>query len=229
MKKITYSINLLFLLSIIILDIFYIIYGGLILKSITSFLFFALGIINLIFVIKLKTGKLKFSIFLLIGLFFAMLGDILLEINFIIGAIFFAIGHLLYFTAFCYLEKFKWKDLIYGMIIFIPSMLLILLYPNFNFDGILMESLCLIYAFVISFMVGKSISIFIDKKSIDRLIILVGTILFFFSDLMLLFNVFSEVNNIFNILCLATYYPAEFLLAFSILFSNIIINKKDNL
>ena len=78
MKKITYSINLLFLLSIIILDIFYIIYGGLILKSITSFLFFTLGIINLIFVMKMKSDKLKFSIYLLIGLFFAMLGDIIL-------------------------------------------------------------------------------------------------------------------------------------------------------
>lgn len=221
MKKITYSINLLFLLAIIILDIFYIIYGGLLLKSITSFLFFTLGIINLIFVIKMKTDKLKFSIYLLIGLFFAMLGDILLEINFIIGAIFFAIGHVFYFVSFCHLNKFSWKDLIYGIVIFIPSVLVITLYPHFEFGAVMMEILCVVYALVISFMVGKAISIYVAEKSIYRLIIMIGTILFFFSDLMLLFNVFSDVGRVFSVLCLATYYPAEFLLAFSILFSTI--------
>lgn len=221
MKKITYSINLLFLLAIIILDIFYIIYGGLLLKSITSFLFFALGIINLIFVMKMKSDKLKFSIYLLIGLFFAMLGDILLEINFIIGAIFFAIGHVFYFISFCHLNKFSWKDLIYGIVIFIPSVLMITLYPHFEFGGVMMEILCIVYALVISFMVGKAISIYVSEKSMYRLIIMIGTILFFFSDLMLLFNVFSDVSRVFGVLCLATYYPAEFLLAFSILFSTI--------
>lgn len=226
MKKSAYILNSIFLLAIIILDIFYIVNGGIILKSITSACFFMLGVINLIFVLRMKTEKIKFSILLLVGLFFAMLGDILLEINFIVGAIFFAIGHIFYFISFCWLERFKWTDLIFGFVIFIPSVLVITLYPHFDFGGVVMEVLCVFYALVISLMVGKAVSTYIAKKSLSRLIIMIGTILFFFSDLMLLFNVFSFVSSAFGVLCLATYYPAEFLLAFSILFST--ISKKIN-
>lgn len=226
MKKSAYILNSIFLLAIIILDIFYIVNGGIILKSITSACFFMLGVINLIFVLRMKTEKIKFSILLLVGLFFAMLGDILLEINFIVGAIFFAIGHIFYFISFCWLERFKWTDLIFGFVIFIPSVLVITLYPHFDFGGVVMEVLCVFYALVISLMVGKAVSTYIAKKSLSRLIIMIGTILFFFSDLMLLFNVFSSVSSAFGVLCLVTYYPAEFLLAFSILFST--ISKKIN-
>ena len=226
MKKSAYILNSIFLLAIIILDIFYFVNGGIILKSITSACFFMLGVINLIFVLRMKTEKIKFSILLLVGLFFAMLGDILLEINFIVGAIFFAIGHIFYFISFCWLERFKWTDLIFGFVIFIPSVLVITLYPHFDFGGVVMEVLCVFYALVISLMVGKAVSTYIAKKSLSRLIIMIGTILFFFSDLMLLFNVFSSVSSAFGVLCLATYYPAEFLLAFSILFST--ISKKIN-
>ena len=226
MKKSAYILNSIFLLAIIILDIFYIVNGGIILKSITSACFFMLGVINLIFVLRMKTEKIKFSILLLVGLFFAMLGDILLEINFIVGAIFFAIGHIFYFISFCWLERFKWTDLIFSFVIFIPSVLVITLYPHFDFGGVVMEVLCVFYALVISLMVGKAVSTYIAKKSLYRLIIMIGTILFFFSDLMLLFNVFSSVSSAFGVLCLATYYPAEFLLAFSILFST--ISKKIN-
>ena len=55
------------------------------------------------------------------------------------------------------------------------------------------------------------------EKSTLNLIILIGSVLFFLSDFMLLFNVFSSVSAVFGILCLALYYPAEFLLAHSIL------------
>ena len=217
MKKTSLILNSIFLLAIIILDVFYIINGGILLKSVTSACFFALGVINLIFVLKMKTEKIKFSILLLVGLFFAMLGDILLEINFIVGAIFFAIGHIFYFISFCFLEKFRWIDLIYGIVIFVPSVLVITLYPHFDFGGLTMELLCVIYALVISLMVGKAIAVYVKDRAMYKLIILIGTILFFFSDLMLLFNVFSSVSEAFGVLCLATYYPAEFLLAFSIL------------
>ena len=94
MKKSALIINGLFLLAILILDICYIIFDGIALKSITSLCFFALGVINLLLAIKMKTNKLKFSILLLAGLFFAMMGDIILEIHFISGAVLFAIGHI---------------------------------------------------------------------------------------------------------------------------------------
>ena len=155
------------------------------------------------------------------GLCFACLGDIFLEIQFIDGAILFAICHVFYFFSYCKILKFKWKDLIYSAIIFVPSLCIILFAPIFNFGGVILQILCCVYAFVISIMVGKSISNFIKEKSFLNIIILIGSALFFFSDYMLLFNVFADVSRLFGILCLITYYPAEFLLAYSIL-----INKK---
>ena len=217
MKKISLY-NLIMAILLIVADIFYIITSSLLVKSIASLIFVAIGLVNLIYMITKKEKSI--SIYMLfVGLCFACLGDIFLDINscFIIGAILFAIGHIFYFISYCGIIKFKWKDLLYGALIFVPSLCIILFVPIFNFGGAVMQVLCCVYAFVISFMVGKSIANFIKEKSQLNLIILLGSALFFFSDFMLLFNVFADVSGIFRILCLATYYPAEFLLAYSIL------------
>jgi len=216
MKKIQKILNLLLLFAILIGDVFYILENTLLIKSITSAMFVILGAINLFFAIKSKTPNKKFCITMIVGLFFAMLGDILLEIEFIVGALLFAVGHIFYFIAYCFLKKFNLRDLIPGTCIFIPSLLIITLVPLFDFGGILMQIVCIFYALIISLMVGKSISNLLNKKSPLNILIVVGSILFFFSDFMLLFNVFANVSRIFGILCLATYYPAEFVLAFSI-------------
>ncbi len=218
MKKIDY-LNLIFLFSIIIGDILYMVYDALYFKAITSALFVALGIINLVYIFKLKAKNRLFPIFMLVGLIFAFLGDVILEIHFISGAILFAIGHIFFFVSYCFIKRFDWKDLIAGIIIFIPSVLLITLAPIFNFGGILMEIVCVVYALIISLMVGKAVANLIRDKSLLNVIVLIGSCLFFFSDLMLLLNVFGHLPVV-GYLCLATYYPAEFLLAFSILKSH---------
>lgn len=201
---------------LIIADIFYIIFGGLIIKSIASLIFVLIGFVNLMLLLKIKKQKHLSAYLLFIGLCFACLGDIFLEIYFISGAALFAVGHLFYFVAYCKLNIFKWKDIIYSMAIFVPSLLIILLVPIFDFGGVLMQVVCCVYALIISLMVGKAISNFVQQKSVLNLIILLGSVLFFFSDFMLLFDVFSNSSIVFGVLCLATYYPAEFLLAYSI-------------
>lgn len=45
--------------------------------------------------------------------------------------------------------------------------------------------------------------------------IVLGSILFYISDFMLLLNVFGDVPGT-SYLCLITYYPAQFILAFSL-------------
>ena len=215
-KNLAYILNAAFLILIMVGDAFYIAFDKTWVKGLTSALFVVLGAINLFFVFN-KTDKKKFAIILLIGLFFAMLGDILLEFVFIAGAGFFALGHVFFFASYCFLIELNWKDFIYGLIIFIPSVLLITLAPIFNFDGILMEIVCVVYALIISLMVGKAVSNFVQQKSVLNLIILIGSALFFFSDLMLLLNKFYSYSIVTSLLCLLTYYPAEFLLANSIL------------
>ena len=216
MKKIQKIINILLAVAILVGDVLYITTDHLLAKSLTSFLFVALGVVNLVFAIKEKTPAKKFCIIMVIGLFFAMLGDIILEIEFIVGALLFATGHIFYFVAYCTLQKFEVKNLIASAIIFVPATLLITLAPIFDFGGILMEIVCVFYALIISIMVGKSISNYIKNKSWLNLVIMVGSILFMFSDIMLLFNVFADISSVFGILCLSTYYPAEILLAFAI-------------
>lgn len=209
-------LNILLILSCLTLGTCFVIYGGIIFKSLASACFVAVGLVNLICAIKNKSFNLKFCIVMLIGLVFAMLGDIVLYVHFIAGAVLFAIGHVFFFVAYCFLQKFKWIDLIIGASIAIISVLIVTLVPTFEFGGTVMELLCSIYAVIISFMVGKALSNLIRMPNILNLIILLGSALFFLSDLMLLIYVFGGNQIVFDIICLATYYPAECLLAYSL-------------
>jgi len=209
-------LNIILILAVIVGDIFYLKQGSFWIKSITSVGFVAIGILNLVYAVLNKTSNLKFCILMIIGLVFAMLGDIILEIHFIAGAALFAVGHIFYFIAYCFIIKFKWTDLIASAFIFVPAVLFITLAKIFDFGGVLMEIVCIIYALIISLMVGKAITNFIRQRNVLNLIIMLGSILFCVSDLMLLVNVFADIHLVFGILCLTTYYPAECLLAYSL-------------
>lgn len=216
MKKINiFNVSMAILLAIA--DVIFILFGSLLTKTIASLIFVVIGFVNLIYLLKIKKEKYLSAYLLFIGLCFACLGDIFLEIQFIIGAVLFAVGHVFYFISYCQLSKFKWKDIFYSALIFVPSLCVIFFVPIFDFGGVTLQILCCFYALVISIMVGKAIANFIKEKSTLNLIILIGSTLFFFSDFMLLFSVFASVSNVFLVLCLSTYYPAEFLLSYSIL------------
>ncbi len=216
-KSITLS-NIIMFMLIAVGDAVYILTDALLAKAVTSALFVILGLINAIYSYsEIRTNR-KFMYLLLAGLFSAFLGDVLLEIQFVVGAGLFAVGHVFFFISYLTLEKFNWKDLIPGAIVFVPVLCLIVFAPIFNFGGALMEIVAVVYALIISLMVGKAISNLIRKKSGLNIMLVVGSALFFFSDFMLLFNVFAHVP-VTSILCLVTYYPAEILLACSILFA----------
>ncbi len=217
MKKLFFVLNLILAGGVVASDVCYILYGGLWLKSITSALFVLIGALNLCFAIKTKSKHLKFSIIMTIGLVFAMAGDIVLNIYFIGGAALFAIGHIIFFLAYCSAIEFSWVDIIAGCCLFIPSLIVLVGLPLFDFGGALMQIVCIVYALIICLMVGKATINLTKQVNLSNIFILVGSVLFFFSDLMLLFDVFGkDVSAIFGILCLATYYPAEILLGYSI-------------
>lgn len=219
-KRLGYIVNAIFLGLIVVADICYMTVScsSYITKTIASALFVACGVFNFIYCRKENSSKqIKlFSLFMLIGLVFAMAGDIFLIDFFVLGAGLFGLGHVFFFISYCFIKKINYKDFIFGAAIFIIAMLIIELYPKFQFNG--MKALVIVYALVISLMLGKAISNLVcDKENkLNNALILVGAGLFFFSDLMLLFHVFGTKELIFDIFCLVTYYPAEFLLAFSI-------------
>ena len=53
-----------------------------------------------------------------------------------------------------------------------------------------------------------------ENNPLNKLIV-IGSILFFISDFMLMLDVFGNISEA-GYLCLGTYYPAQFLLAFSL-------------
>ncbi len=225
MKKSVFILNIILSLAVVAGDVCYMLFGGLWLKSITSAGFVLIGIINLIYALQnRKTANMKYTITMLIGLIFAMCGDIVLNVNFIGGAILFAVGHIFFFFAYTFIRKFEAPDIVIGICVFFVAAIVILFLPIFDFGGILMQIVCLVYALIISLMVGKAFANLAHKRDITNFIIIIGSVLFFFSDFMLLLDNFAGLGAIAGILCLATYYPAECLLAHSIFQAN---NKKE--
>lgn len=224
-------VNTIFFLLISIANYNYIVLdvSSYITKSIASILFVLCGLFNLVYSLCLnKKEFLKFSIIMVTGLVFACIGDILLIDYFVFGAISFAIGHVFYFIAFTKISKINIRDFIIGGIIFVVGLLIIIIYP-FNFNGML--PLVIVYALIISMMLGKAISNVFDKNtnSILNIIITIGAFLFFFSDLMLVFDIWGGGSIIFDYLCLGTYYPAEFVLGFSIFLGSFIFKDTNKL
>lgn len=214
MKKKFIIANLIMLLLILSLDICYMINGGLFIKGITSSIFVITGIINIIYCINNKIN-LEYPKKMIYALICTMIADVLLGINFYIGTITFAIGHILYFRSYSKLIKKNRDDFKIGILISVISLIIILSLPFLNFESIIMKCVCSTYAIIISFMIGKAISNLIKENNVTNRIITIGSILFFISDFMLMLDVFGGIS-VTSYLCLATYYPAQFILAFSI-------------
>lgn len=214
-NKLYFILNMALMLFVSIFADLYQREGSIWFKTLASLGFVALGVVNLVYAIKNK-HNLNFGITMVVGLFMAMLGDVLLEIEFLVGAIFFAIGHVVFIVAYFLHQKFHWLDVVIGGIIAVASALIVLLLPIFNFDG-LFKIIIVIYAIIISFMLGKAISNFARNRSFSNLLIGLGSLLFFVSDLMLLLGSFGGIDV--SCMCLATYYPAEVILALSIMFT----------
>ena len=214
MKKLLMIANAITLTLMLIFDLCYMLQGGLVLKSIASLMFVLTGAVNFIYCTKKKVD-LKFPIWMMVALVCAMLGDILLNINFYIGAATFAVGHVFYFVSYCMLEKINRRDLLCGCLISVFAISIILFTPFLDFGSPLMQGVCCTYAVIISFMVGKAVSNLLEEKSRLHMILVIGSILFFFSDCMLMLKMFGDMP-VATYLCLGTYYPAQFILAYSL-------------
>ena len=122
MKKLIVFLNLIVLAAIITLDVLLILHPSLTLKSVTSACFVLGGIINAAYALKAGSNK-KFTVFMLIGLVFAMVGDILNyntdDLYFISGTAFFALAHVFYIIAYYFLLRFRITDIIIAVCIFI--------------------------------------------------------------------------------------------------------------
>lgn len=214
-------INLLMIIYVVLAGLCYGLSGGnLVIKTLASLGFVLQGLINVIYGYRNGCERRTFSLLLLIGLLFGMAADIALERNFMLGALLFAVGHLFYLIAYCRLIPMISRDLLPGLLIFLPTAAMVLFLPIFDFGGSMMQMICVAYAGIISGMFGKSQANYCRAPGKLTLLLLIGSGLFLFSDLMLLFGAFSDVANaLFNSLCVNTYYPGQAVLAFALLYT----------
>ncbi len=177
--------------------------------------FAIMGIVNMIFAHKCLENK-KVMLFMTLGLVFAFLGDVAINPNFILGVIFFALGHVFFVISYLTYKALNKLDIIFSGILGAFSITFILVFPYIIFEVEALKFVVLIYAAIISVMVGKSVGNVMRDKSTFTGMIAVGSILFFISDMMLLLAWFSTVEGRWTSnVCMAAYYPALCMLASS--------------
>lgn len=216
MQKKFYRANLLLLLCAMICLVCYDIYGGLWLKGFTSFWFALLGFVNTIYAWKSEKRLTSYVIIVELGLICGMCADVLLGINFIVGVLFFAIGHILYLAAFYTLEKFSKRDLFIIFFAAAVSIYVVMGTPYITIEDPFMKKLLLGYAVIIACMLGKAVSNIMVHRSVFRWAVLIGSVMFWFSDFMLAIDMFGQSSRLVWLLCSYSYWPAQNILALSL-------------
>lgn len=213
-KKTFYILNVFVLICAMICLVCYDLYRGLWLKGVTSSWFVLLGLVNFIYARKMKLKKTRCFLLIELGLFFGMCADVLLGVQFIFGILFFALGHVFYLTGFYSLEKFQRKDVFIIVPIAVVSLFVVTGTPYIRIEDPYIKKMLMGYAVIIACMLGKAISN-VNKSTFRRLILL-GSVMFWFSDLMLAINMFGDGGRMTWVLCSYTYWPAQSILAFSL-------------
>ena len=204
----------------------YDILGGLWLKGVTSAWFVILGCVNLWAARDLTGKQLRFFLLMAAGLFCGMCADVLLGIFFFAGVGVFALGHVMYLAAFYTLEKFRIRDLCFVAPLAAVSMFVVVGTPWITVTDPMLKKMLLGYALVISAMLGKAISNCVREPSLYRRLLVIGSVLFWFSDLMLAIDMFGQPSRLVWILCSYSYWPAQSMLAHSLFYARDELEKK---
>ena len=200
------------------------------LKAVTSLLFIGLAIYS-----TTQTGLTKFPYFAIGGLVCGLLGDIALDLKYVYkekdyeytmaGFVAFGVGHILYVTGM-FLEFYNGQSVLY---IVIPLILGVLMGPITMFVGKLSKAeygkfklVACCYAITLFSTVATAFSMWMMNgfNNTGLLMLFIGGILFAVSDLILNLTYFTKgherpIDLISNSI---TYYAAQYLIAFSILF-----------
>ncbi len=185
------------------------------LKCICSASFALLGAANLAYAVATRADNRKFYIGMEAGLVLAFLGDYLIGYDFIVGAATFALGHICFVAAYCFMQKMQKTDYLLSGVLFLGCLLFLLFCPWLTFDVPIFRIVCIVYALIISTMLGKAVGNFLRQKNLANGIIATASALFFFSDLMLVFDWFIGRWSWTSHACMGTYYPALCFLALS--------------
>ena len=105
--------NLILMICAMACLVYYDIAGGLWLKGVTSLWFCVLGAVNLIHARHTRSSQFKLAAVMETALVVGAAADVLLGIEFMVGVVFFALGHVIYMIAFFSMQKPEKKDLFF--------------------------------------------------------------------------------------------------------------------
>lgn len=201
--------NIILFAGTIICLVIYDICGGIWLKGLTSSWFVALGVTNIVFARKAGIARRTLLRWILAGLILGMLADVLLGPVFLLGVVFFALGHACYLTAFFKLEKPCRRDLFCIFPCLAATLFLCFCTPFIRVEDPVMRLFLGVYCLILGIMLGKALSNYLVEKSVFRGILLLGAFLFWFSDIILGIDMFGKSSRLTWILCSYSYWPAQ--------------------
>jgi uncharacterized membrane protein YhhN len=169
----------------------------------------------LILVVALTAPANKYKILIVIGILFALIGDIFLMLpsdQFLIGLICFLVTHICYIVAFLLDSRFGRPIWPYFLLAAIAIAIFELL------SGGIASSMKLpvaIYAAALSFMTAQAIARNRQQQNFGSRLAAIGAILFLISDTTLAYDRFVSGFAAAHAIILCTYYAAQYLIALS--------------
>lgn len=213
------------------------------LKTLTSLMFVFVAIFSLR---ELGTNTISIML-IIIGLCFGMIGDVLLDLKVVLktleepkisdrcmylGMASFGIGHILYIVGSLFealdLQMYLYISLAIGVVLIVLILLISTKAMKMNYSKFLIP--CGIYGFLLASFVAFSIFRYVFILDLKSLLLMIGSIMFIISDLILSMTYFSKdedyqkegaLNPESRLMICSnhiTYYIAQFLIAISILF-----------
>lgn len=190
------------------------------LKGTASVIFVAIGLIGF-----LSAADHSFARLVFLGLILGALGDILLNLRFVVaekasqpvfltGVAAFLAGHILYLVALIPQATHVWISLLVGVVIAACILAVIFktmeLNPAYKIFGIL-------YIGAVVLMTAVAFGNLIAAPSPARILYAIGALLFTVSDVVMIFNTFGkETKFSLRITNLSLYYAGQLLIAFSL-------------
>lgn len=188
-----------------------------ILKGAAAACFVIIGIIGYV----TKTTD-SFGIKLVVGLVFGMLGDILLNLRFVLGEekgqkvfllgiVAFLIGHILYLAALIPLAVHKGTCTVVGVILTVA--LLVYLYTTMDVK-LVFKIFGVFYLGAVILMTVMAVDVALVQQSVRSVDYAIGAFLFMVSDIVLIFNTFSGTSRFsMRIVNLSLYYIGQLMIA----------------
>ena len=157
--------------------------------------------------------------YLFVGLISCLIGDVCLALpqkkGFMVGLVAFLVGHVLYICSFSSLTQiYYWISA--WLFIFFCMSALIFLWLRPHLESMLIP--VLLYSLVITVMVSGAWGVFWTSsfQISGRVFILVGSLCFYFSDVLVARDKFIKEEYRNRVLGLPLYYTGQFMLAFSV-------------